>query len=167
MTGKTNQNPVQFSLILIFSILMLSNAAINIKSIAESYSATQWPVKQASVLSSMVFIGCGQGKAFFPKVYYRYTVGKETYTGNQLATEAIGCGTWEAANAITDQYKLGDTIKIHVSPTSPQESVILPGEVADDTWASLVISLIGLFTCLFSVTSFQQFHMVKKRFLRI
>ncbi len=165
MTGKRNKNTVQFSLIILFSILMLCNAAINVKSVWESYSATQWPAVQASITSSMVFIGCGQGKAFFPKVEYRYRVGKEMYTSNQLAVEAIGCGTWESASAMADQYKVGNTIWVRFSPSAPQESVILPGEVPANTWASLIISLVGLFTCLFSVTGFQQFHMVKKHFL--
>jgi hypothetical protein len=77
-------------------------------------------------------------------IRYDYTIDGNRYVGDRYQYDKQGW-SWTGANKIVAEYPVGIVVKVYYSPTSPQESVLVPGR----SWSSYGYVIIG--TALFLV----------------
>jgi len=142
-------------LVFIVAIMLLALLSISVytKDIISANEAKSWPTVEGTVTYSATARGCGNGSSFWPKVRYQYGVAGQSYTSENLVFGNIGCGPGEAANSIVRQFPLHANVLVHFSPDDPGKSVLMVGQVLDDTWLGIyvlsgicgVCALFGLF----------------------
>ncbi len=139
-SSKAKQLKTQL-LVLIGSIIVLTLLAIAVytRDVISANQATAWPISKGTVIYSDVAQGCGNGSSFWPKVRYRYGVAGQTYTSENLVFGNIGCGPEAAAYLITQHFPLHANVLVHFNPDDPAKSVLMVGQVLDDTWLGIYV----------------------------
>jgi hypothetical protein len=147
MTGSPISKELKTQvLVFIAAIMLLALLSISVytKDIMSANAAKSWPTVEGTVIFSESARGCGNGTSFWPKVQYRYGVAGQTYTSENLVFGNIGCGPDDAAHSIVQQFPLHANVVVHVSPDDPGKSVLMVGQVLDDTWLGIYV-LSGIF----------------------
>lgn len=106
----------------------------------EIWSSSQWVKITGTVLSStMDYQGGGEWPcpkkkdSFFPNIIYRYEVGNRIYTSDCVSFENVGMAE-ETAQAIADQFNMGEEIEVFYNPKNPRQSVLEPGVPISQFW---------------------------------
>lgn len=110
--------------------------------IVAAHNAVAWPTVVGEVLSSEAQEGCGKGESYFPSVRYRYVVQSKEYEGRRIAFGNCGCGSEGEAAAIASEYPQGSLVIVHFNAWSPSEAVLLVGDVLDETWIGIALTVV-------------------------
>jgi len=141
------------------SVMLVALLAIGVYShdIISADQATAWPTSEGSIIYSEATRGCGNGLSFWPKVRYQYAVAGKNYTSENLVFGNIGCGPESDAASIARQYPLHANVTVHFNPDKPDESVLVVGQVFEDTWVGL-----DVFGSLLAVSLLFAYFVVRK-----
>jgi hypothetical protein len=120
-----------------------------IQNIVAADRATAWPTADGVVVLSQTVRGCGKGNSYFPRVHYRYSTGGVDYLGKRLAFGNVGCGSETKARTIASRFPVDSAVTVHFNPERPDESVLMAGQVLDDTWLGLTLCTLMLVGALF------------------
>lgn len=131
---------VTFSVMAIFMAWILVSYVLGV---GRAHVAVKWPTADGIVISSKAVRGCGKGSSYYPEVHYRYSAQGTERAGHRIAFGNSGCGSESAAQVIADHFPLNSAVKVYFDPHDANSSVLLVGEVLDDTW--LGIGLMSLF----------------------
>ncbi len=118
-----------------------------------SRQSTEWPrvagvvVDTRSVWSSSP----RSGRAYWPRVRYRYAVGGTAYVGDRVSFRADYARA-DAERAVA-RYPAGSAVSVSYSPVHPERSVLEPGTWHDGLLMSVLVPLTvaAIMTVLLSV----------------
>jgi Protein of unknown function (DUF3592) len=111
-----------------------------------AYASRNWPVASATVDRSELNGHCSRSGGFNLSLKFTYTVEGRTYSGWREAFGTKPCESESDALERSHRYKVGTNITVSYSPRSPEQSVVLPGELpTEDYWTTAFVLTLMLF----------------------
>lgn len=92
----------------------------------EAHQSVKWPTTSAAIVSSVIGQKVPSHARFSPEITYLYKIGTERYIGHRIGGLALP-GRQEKALAVVQQYPVGSTVRVHVSPKDPRAAFLQPG----------------------------------------
>ncbi|MBM4258466.1 MAG: DUF3592 domain-containing protein [Deltaproteobacteria bacterium] len=114
-------------------------------------SQTYVPVAATVVASEIVERGSNRtthGTSFSPRIVYRYTVEGKEFESHRYFFSGQGWSDRDSAQAVTDQYPVGQRVQAYINPQNPREAVLNPTEPRA---GSLVVAGVFLLIALFPI----------------
>jgi hypothetical protein len=90
----------------------------------QALRSPSWPTTVAVIRSSGVE---AVGRVEGVKVVYAYSFNGIDYEGDKLASLGVARFTLLGAMAVAKRYPVGGTVRVHLDPRDPRNSVIIPG----------------------------------------
>ena len=102
------------------------------------HASLKWPSVEGRVVSSSVsthhnsharrgFLNSLTSTRYEPHVTYEYEVGGQTYRGNTMAFYDMEKISRHDADEIAERYAPETVVRVHYSPSAPDDSVLEPG----------------------------------------
>lgn len=105
-----------------------------------TYQSKSWPTTTGSILTSQVakqFCGRGHEIRYYPSIKYEYKTKRGIVTGSQIDFGDKQCESEDAATEIAKRYKIGQSVKLYITPHNTDNAVLITGSVLSALNASL------------------------------
>lgn len=118
----------------------------------DSIASETWPVVSGTIISSgVVEIEDDEGTSYKPQVIYEYVANDSNIEGHRITFGQMSYSNYQYAQAIADQYPVGQPVEVHYDPDNPDKAVLEPG-VQSSAWIIMgfgdFFALMGLILAL-------------------
>jgi hypothetical protein len=145
MKSSVYRNPRVIQLIGFLLVLgSLVMAAFGIHALILGLQTQTWPSAEGVILQSSAEHGSSArtSSEYYLNVQYRYSVGDQSYTGDNVTPGVSATlSEAEANDLISGRYAAGRPVPVYYDPQNPANAVLQPG-IAGDAWLMIVVSVI-------------------------
>ena len=118
---------VFYCFFLVFMVVTLVRTEIAFSKLYFATKSLSWPSCEGTIQHAEARrMRQRYGELCVVSIRYDYTVADNRYTGSRYNYDTANL-SWKAANKIVSEYPVGTVVKVYYSPSSPQESVLVPG----------------------------------------
>jgi hypothetical protein len=103
--------------------------------------AQAWPTVDGVITRSSVEHSSSARTAtvYYLNVQYRYSVGEQSYTGDNVTPRlSATMSLVEANDLISGRYAVGQQVKVYYDPQNPSDAVLQPG-IVGEAWLMIVL----------------------------
>ncbi len=136
-----------------FALFGLTFTVLGTNLLLLAYDSSSWPHVQGTVSESSVKArrrtGGGQRRqsqsttTYTPDITYTYTVAGQPYLSSRVDFVTESSKDRRVAEQVSQQYPVGQAVRVYYKPTDPFEAVLHPG-VKGSTYAPLVAGFIAI-----------------------
>jgi len=101
---------------------------LGLPTLQHAKASTSWPEAPGQITVSSIRTQVNKGKrTYWAEVDYEYTVDGAQHTGNTVSFGAARNSNRLLVEKVVDRYPVGQAVKVHYDPASPDVSVLEPG----------------------------------------